>query len=114
MLTIYKNQFTAESLTVKFNYKSEGLKLSGFVILYEGNFYAYQNQCMHLSVGLDWQENKFLDDDGRYIVCATHGALYNPDDGNCVSGPCEGKKLKKIIFEEQADKIIINNIDGVN
>lgn len=107
ILTIYKNQFTTDSPTVKFNYELEGIKLSGFVIFYKGNFYAYQNECMHLSVELDWNENDFLDDEGKYIVCATHGAIYNPEDGNCVSGPCQGKKLKKIAFKEQADKIIL-------
>jgi|TARA_B110000971_G_scaffold216773_1_gene252336 nitrite reductase/ring-hydroxylating ferredoxin subunit len=109
MLIIYKNQFTSESSTVRFDYELGGIKLSGFVIHYQGNFYAYQNQCMHLEVELDWKENDFLDDEGRLIVCATHGALYNPEDGNCISGPCQGKKLKKIAFEEQADKIIVNN-----
>jgi len=110
MLTIYKNQFSSKSSTVKFNYELDGIKLSGLVIFYQGNFYAYQNQCMHLSVELDWQENDFLDDEGRFIICATHGAIYNPEDGYCLSGPCQGKKLKKIAFEEQADKIIINNL----
>jgi len=109
MLIIYKNQFTSESSTVKFNYELKGIKFSGFVVFYQGNFYAYRNQCMHLSVDLDWKENDFLDDDGKFIVCATHGALYNPEDGNCISGPCQGKKLKKIAFKEQADKIIVNN-----
>ncbi len=63
---------------------------------------------MHLSVELDWQDNEFLDDEGKFIICATHGATYNPEDGYCVSGPCQGQKLKKIAFEERPDKIIIN------
>lgn len=112
-LIIYKKQFRTEPSTVKFNYESEGEKVSGFVIFYQDKFYAYQNKCMHLSVELDWNENDFLDDEGRYIVCATHGAIYNPEDGNCVSGPCQGKKLKKIVFEEQADKIILNKLEGI-
>ena len=78
MITIYKNQLSSESSTVKFNYELKGIKLSGFVIFYQGNFHVYQNQCMHLSVELDWQDNDFFDDEGRFIVCATHGAIYNP------------------------------------
>ncbi|MDC0422668.1 Rieske 2Fe-2S domain-containing protein [Methylophilaceae bacterium] len=114
MLVIYKKQFSLKSPTVKFNYELKGIKLSGFVIFYQGFYYAYQNQCMHLSVELDWLDNNFLDDEERFIICATHGAIYNPEDGYCVSGPCQGKKLKKIIFEEHADKIIINNQKGSN
>ena len=42
---------------------------------------------MHLSVELDWQDNNFLDDERKFIICATHGAIYNPTNGYCVSGP---------------------------
>ncbi len=42
---------------------------------------------------MDWVENQFLSEDGAHILCATHGALYEPDSGECVAGPPLGKCL---------------------
>ena len=35
----------------------------------------------------------FLTEDGRFILCATHGACYEPDTGECIDGPALGKSL---------------------
>jgi nitrite reductase/ring-hydroxylating ferredoxin subunit len=32
-------------------------------------------------------------EDSRHLICATHGAVYRPDDGVCVAGPCVGASL---------------------
>ena len=37
-----------------------------------------------------WDPNK------RYLVCNSHGARYRPEDGLCVSGPCEGSHLREL------------------
>jgi nitrite reductase/ring-hydroxylating ferredoxin subunit len=29
----------------------------------------------------------FFDDSRRYLICATHGAMYEPRSGHCVAGP---------------------------
>jgi nitrite reductase/ring-hydroxylating ferredoxin subunit len=34
--------------------------------------------------------------EGRFIVCATHGASYTLEDGACAGGPCNGKPLERI------------------
>ena len=33
---------------------------------------------------MDWQPNRFFDDTGRWLLCATHGAVYQPDTGECA------------------------------
>ena len=38
-------------------------------------------------------------------MCATHGALYEPDTGRCAGGPCRGGKLLPIRVIEQDQKI---------
>jgi nitrite reductase/ring-hydroxylating ferredoxin subunit len=38
-------------------------------------------------------------------MCATHGALYEPDTGRCAGGPCHGGRLHKIQVVEQGDKV---------
>jgi hypothetical protein len=43
---------------------------------------------------LDWQPNRFFDDTGQWLLCASHGAVYAPDTGEGVAGPCQGGLLK--------------------
>lgn len=64
-----------------------------FVVRHGGQPRAYLNRCGHVPVELDWQPGRFFDDSGLYLICATHGALYHPDDGACAGGPCRGRGL---------------------
>ena len=36
---------------------------------------------------MDWQPDRFFDDTGRWLLCGTHGAVYQPDTGECAAGP---------------------------
>ncbi len=85
-----------------------GEHITGFVIRFRGKPYAYVNQCAHVSVELDWKEGDFFNTQKDYIVCATHGAHYQPDTGFCVMGPCKGRRLKSIEVIEQNNQIMIN------
>ena len=62
--------------------------------------HAYLNRCAHVAMELDWQPDRFFDDSGRWLLCATHGAVYQPDTGECAGGPCRGG-LVKIALSEQ-------------
>ena len=57
---------------------------------------AYLNSCPHLSIPLEWQEHDFLEPDSGLIRCSTHGALFLPSTGECVSGPCVGDALTPV------------------
>jgi len=54
---------------------------------------VYVNACPHLGVPLDWLPGRFLSQDGTKIVCATHGAEFRIDNGQCLRGPCRGEAL---------------------
>ena len=41
----------------------------------------------------------FLDAECRYLVCATHGAIFRLCDGVCMAGPCQGDGLRAITCE---------------
>jgi len=56
---------------------------------------VFVNRCPHRGIPLEWVPNQFLDSSGRLIQCATHGALFLPDTGECVSGPCAGEHLAR-------------------
>jgi nitrite reductase/ring-hydroxylating ferredoxin subunit len=40
--------------------------------------------------------HRFLTAAREFIVCASHGALFAPDSGLCVAGPCVGRRLRSI------------------
>lgn len=93
---------------IRFPLPALGEFATGFVVRFNQLPYAYVNQCAHVPVELDWNEGEFFTAQGDYLICATHGAHYRPDNGFCVLGPCKGKRLKPIELIEQNEKIIIN------
>lgn len=73
----------------------------------DGRVHVYLNRCPHRGVPLEWQADRFLDDSGSLIQCATHGALFLIDSGECVAGPCAGQALQAIECREDAEGIWI-------
>ncbi len=71
----------------------------GFVVRRGAAVYAYENYCMHVGHPLNWVPGKFLTGDNTAIVCASHGALYAIDTGECFSGPCKGDSLRRVACE---------------
>jgi len=72
-----------------------------FFVRYDGQVYGYLNRCAHVPMELDWAEGQFFESSGLYLMCATHGAIYAPDTGRCVGGPCRGGKLRPVRVEER-------------
>ena len=54
---------------------------------------GYIDRCPHAGMPLALLPNRYLTREGDLIVCSSHGALFRPDDGLCVGGPCAGKWL---------------------
>ncbi len=61
-----------------------------------GGPYVYVNACPHIGVSLDWTPGEVLTRDRSQIVCATHGALFTIETGECVDGPCKGDRLERV------------------
>jgi nitrite reductase/ring-hydroxylating ferredoxin subunit len=66
------------------------------VVRRAGRLYGYVNRCPHNRIRLDFVPGDFLSEDGRYLRCGTHGALFRPEDGKCIRGPCKGKSLEPV------------------
>ncbi|QGM46371.1 Rieske (2Fe-2S) protein [Methylocystis heyeri] len=61
------------------------------------NVYGYENVCPHQGERLDGNNpGNFLDEDGNFIACSVHGAMFDLDSGECFIGPCKGKNLSQI------------------
>jgi nitrite reductase/ring-hydroxylating ferredoxin subunit len=90
-----------------FDLQHNGKTLEIFAIHKNGKQHVYRNQCPHLGIRLEWQADQFLDVEGHFIQCATHGALFEIKDGLCIAGPCIGHPL------EMLDSDIRNGVLGV-
>jgi len=91
--------------------QSRGFDIDGYKLLAvrrEGQVFVYQNRCPHRGVPLEWQANEFLDASGSLIQCATHGALFLIESGECVAGPCAGQSLNPIACREDPNGIWIS------
>lgn len=95
----------APGRTAKFVLTRAGREIEAFVLDHDGRLFAYVNACCHIPMTMDWVENQFMSDDGRHILCATHGALYEPDSGECVAGPPLGKCLTRVPIEVRDGQI---------
>ncbi|MGX5218246.1 Rieske (2Fe-2S) protein [Pseudomonas sp. S9] len=88
--------------------QSLGFEVAGQQILIvrkDAQLFAYRNSCPHRGVPLEWQPNQFLDSSASLIQCATHGALFLIESGECVTGPCEGQSLATVDCGEDAQGI---------
>lgn len=94
--------------------------VGGFAIRFQGKAHAYVNSCPHMGTELDWQPGEFFggapptgtgsENGGLYLVCSTHGALFEPGTGNCVAGPCCGASLEPVQVRERDGSVFIEII----
>ncbi len=73
--------------------------LKGFVVRQGDRLYAYVNRCPHAGHPLNWRPDAFLAPGNKLLVCASHGALFDVANGNCVAGPCVGASLTPLALE---------------
>jgi nitrite reductase/ring-hydroxylating ferredoxin subunit len=106
VITIDKKLGEGETTVFQFR-DAAGLPSEGLVIRYGGRLHAFKNLCRHQPLSLDYGDGDFLTEDGRYLLCRNHGALFEPDTGLCVSGPCSGASLFVYPVEEAGDKITV-------
>lgn len=78
--------------------------LDFFLLKQDGQIRAYLNFCPHLGIPLNWQPDAFMSMEGTHIQCATHGALFQLEDGYCFSGPCRGESLTPLDLEITAQQ----------
>jgi len=94
---------------VRFRLQPGDAQERGFAIRWLGRVFAFVNVCPHAGTELDWQPGEFFEEAGLYLVCATHGALFAPDTGRCIAGPCQGERLEPIRVEEIDGTVTIAN-----
>jgi len=78
-----------------------------FVVRHCATAQAYVNRCPHTGTELDWQPGEFFEESGLYLICSTHGALFEPGSGYCVAGPCRGATLERVAIREGDGEVIL-------
>ena len=93
--------------SMKFLMPVRGADEECFVINFRGRFHAYVNRCRHVPMAMDWVDNQFFAEEGRYLMCQTHNAYYEPSSGECIVGPPDacGKMLYRVPLKIEDGKI---------
>jgi nitrite reductase/ring-hydroxylating ferredoxin subunit len=105
--TICSATALADGTSLKFKVLEEDRTVEAFLVRFEGRYYAYKNRCAHMALGLDMDDNDFFTIDYRALICKTHGAVYYPDTGLCLSGPCYGQSLEALALELRGDEVVL-------
>jgi nitrite reductase/ring-hydroxylating ferredoxin subunit len=92
---------------VRFVLASQGGEEKGFAVRHMDRVCGYVNRCPHLGTELDWNPGEFFDIAGVYLVCSTHGAIFDPGTGLCVAGPCRGASLEPLAMREQGGEVFL-------
>jgi nitrite reductase/ring-hydroxylating ferredoxin subunit len=87
---------------VRFEVTFRGERTAAFVVRHQGVAVGYLNRCAHVAMELDWQPGEFFEPDGEFLICSTHGALYDPATGECRGGACSGHgALRALVVVER-------------
>jgi nitrite reductase/ring-hydroxylating ferredoxin subunit len=76
-----------------FIYREGEALFLGFVVRCGDTVRGYVDRCPHAGMPLALLPGRYLTREGDLLVCSSHGALFRPEDGLCVGGPCAGKSL---------------------
>ncbi len=79
----------------------------GFVLRWQDALRAYANVCPHRSHPLDTPVDEFFSADGALLRCGSHGALFVPESGECLIGPCAGRRLLALPSRIEGDAVFV-------
>ena len=99
-------------MTKKFTLSNGKYNVEAMLLNYQGSLHAYLNRCPHIGISLDWGDKQFFTLDGRYLMCANHGATFEPGTGECIWGPCIGAALQSVPFEIEGAEIFVQYPSG--
>jgi nitrite reductase/ring-hydroxylating ferredoxin subunit len=76
-----------------FHFRQGDAIFAGFVVRLGDRVVGYVDACPHAGWPLEGLPDRYLTREKDFILCSGHGALFRPEDGVCVAGPCGGAAL---------------------
>jgi nitrite reductase/ring-hydroxylating ferredoxin subunit len=95
-------------MSVIFTFHRQGEKMEGFVIRFNQELHAYINLCPHAAEPIAGDDNSAFNTDRRYLLCREHFALFEPQTGKCVSGPCPIRDLLRLPVSVVDGKVVVS------
>ena len=89
------------ALAVPLDVLHRGAPCRAFAVRHEGQVAAFLNRCTHVAMELDWMPNRVFDASGEWLICASHGAIFHPQSGECLGGPCNGGLVRIALLEQE-------------
>lgn len=81
-----------------------------FIVRWDKKVYGYVNRCPHDGVNLDWEADQFLEQGGTRIVCGKHGSQFEIETGQCLDGPCKGRRLERVSLAVMDGDICVTGV----
>ncbi len=97
-----------ETTSFQFRRAAGARELEGFVLRWQDQLLAFQNECPHWSVELDLGDGHFYDPELDRVYCKNHGALFVLPDGRCETGPCLGRSLTRLELTLDGDDVMVH------
>ncbi|HTI67021.1 MAG TPA: Rieske 2Fe-2S domain-containing protein [Caulobacteraceae bacterium] len=76
-----------------FRFRDGDRLFAGFVVRRGQAVAGYVDSCPHAGWPLALVGDRYLTREKDLLLCSGHGALFRPEDGVCVAGPCVGDRL---------------------
>ena len=93
----------------EFSIGSGDWPLRGFIVRKGEHAFAYLNRCPHAGHPLNFPPSgDFLSLDRQFILCRSHGAVFELTSGSCVAGPCTGRALRSFAVSISNGEIVLD------
>jgi len=98
----------AEPGAIEFRVGDADWPFRGIVVRWQGKVHAYANVCAHQGHPLNLNTDQFFTPEQTLLICASHGAVFEPDTGRCIGGPCAGASLRVLKCRVEDGKVFVN------
>ena len=85
-----------------------------FIVRRHGKLFAWRNACPHKGyegAPMAWRKDAYLNQAGTHVMCSGHGALFDPETGVGLPGPCSGRVLEAITITVTPDGQVLLGAD---